>query len=290
MNVISIQSQVVHGCVGNNAAVLPMQAHGLTVAAVPTTLLSNHPHYPTMRGQVLDADCLADLLRGVEERGLANTSTAIISGFLGSPANGEVVADFVARAKQCSPDLIYILDPVAGDEDIGAFAGPELIDIFRRKLLPLADIITPNRWELRRLAASSEHEDDLLLARQLMHRAPSCVIITGGTTTGEELTTLVVEASKAWDIRSPRIDVRAAGTGDLFTGLFTARLVSGDAAAAAASYAVAATFGVLEQTPSAPWSELPIAACLRQLRAPARMFPAVEIAGAALPTCEKVMS
>ncbi len=289
MSVISIQSQVVHGCVGNSAAVLPMQLHGLTVAAVPTTLLSNHPHYPTMRGQVLDPDLLADLLRGVVERGLVETAKAIVTGFLGSPANGEVVADFVARAKKRNRDLVYILDPVAGDEDIGAFAAAGLLDVFRHKLMPLADIVTPNRWELHQLTASDERGDDLAAARQLMQQGPRCVIVTGGTTVGDELTTLVVEPSEAWAIRCPRIDVRAAGTGDLFTGLFTARLVSGEGAVDAARHAVSACFGIIEATPPAPWSELPITACIGQLFAPKHPFAAVKM-GEPVPTRHEELS
>ena len=188
MTVISIQSQVVHGCVGNNAAVMPMQVHGLTVVAVPTTLLSNHPHSSMMRGRILDVDLVINLLRGVEQQGLAESSAAILTGFLGSPANGEMVADFVARAKKRNPDLIHILDPVAGDDYIGAFACPELIDVFRHKLIPLADIVTPNWWELRQLAASSRHDANLSLARQFLQQGPRCVVVTGGKPTGQEQT------------------------------------------------------------------------------------------------------
>src|SRR5512140_263389 len=99
MTIISIQSQVAFGHVGNSAAVFPMQLHGIDVVAVPTTLLSNRPGYPTMRGRVLDAPLVADLLRGVEERGALDTCRMILSGYLGSPGIAAEVADFVARAK-----------------------------------------------------------------------------------------------------------------------------------------------------------------------------------------------
>jgi len=99
MTVISIQSQVVHGHVGNNAAVFPLQARGIEVAAVPTTLLSNHPHYPSMRGGVLDAEFVRGLLIGVEERGLIDACPVLISGYLGSAEIAAVVIDFVRRAK-----------------------------------------------------------------------------------------------------------------------------------------------------------------------------------------------
>src|ERR1700730_14412297 len=99
MTVISIQSQVVHGHVGNSAAVFPLQACGIEVAAVPTALLSNHPHYSSQRGGVLDAKFVRDVLVGVEERGRVDTSKVLISGYLGSPAIAAAVIDFVRRAK-----------------------------------------------------------------------------------------------------------------------------------------------------------------------------------------------
>src|ERR1700735_4798911 len=107
MTVISIQSQVAYGHVGNSAAVFPMQMHGVDVTAVPTTLLSNRPGYPTIRGRVLDAQLVADLLLGVEERGAVETCQTILSGYLGSAEIAAVVADFIARAKAHNPALIY---------------------------------------------------------------------------------------------------------------------------------------------------------------------------------------
>src|SRR5215470_13582909 len=110
MLVISIQSQVVHGHVGNSAAVYPMQAEGVSVAAVPTTLLSNHPRYPTVRGRVLDAALVAELLRGVEERGLVEQAAVLVTGYLGSRENAEIVADFAERALRKNPGLVFLCD------------------------------------------------------------------------------------------------------------------------------------------------------------------------------------
>jgi pyridoxine kinase len=107
MTVISIQSQVAFGHVGNSAAVFPMQMHGIDVIAVPTTLLSNRPGYPTIRGRVLEARLIADLLLGIRERGAVETCNMILSGYLGSPDIASVVADFVARAKASNPALRY---------------------------------------------------------------------------------------------------------------------------------------------------------------------------------------
>src|SRR5271166_5838754 len=112
MTVISIQSQVAYGHVGNSAAVFPMQMRGIDVIAVPTTLLSNRPGYPTIRGRILDAELVADLLVGIEERGAVDSCEMILSGYLGSSEIAEVVAAFVARSKKARPELIYCCDPV----------------------------------------------------------------------------------------------------------------------------------------------------------------------------------
>ena len=131
MNVISIQSQVAFGHVGNSAAVFPMQLHGIDVIAVPTTLLSNRPGYQTIRGRVLDAELVADLLHGIEERGAVDSATMILSGYLGSAANAAAVADFVARAKAKNPALLYYCDPVLGDRDRGLFVHADIPPLVR---------------------------------------------------------------------------------------------------------------------------------------------------------------
>src|SRR5580704_14833861 len=180
MSVISIQSQVAFGHVGNSAAVFPMQMHGIDVVAVPTTLLSNRPGYPTIRGRVLEAELVADLLRGIEERGAVDNASMILSGYLGSAEIAAVVADFVARAKARNGALRYTLDPVLGDRDRGLFVKAEIPPVVRDRLLPLADIITPNHFEFEWLCGAEARTPDhaLAQARTLIARGPGTVVIT----------------------------------------------------------------------------------------------------------------
>ena len=277
--VVSIQSQVVHGHVGNSAAVLPLEAHGVTVATVPTTLLSNHPHYPTMRGRILEADLVADLLRGVEERGLVDVASAIVTGYVGSVENGRVVADFVERAKARNPRLTYVCDPVIGDADIGVFVAPGIEQLMRAGLVPRADVIAPNQFEL-----------GLLVGREL--RSPAEVVeaaraacrrtvVTGcalGDTPEGMVDTLAVGPDGAWRVRTPRIPVRPAGTGDLFAGLLVAGLVGGAALEEATAHAVSATYAVLEGTARAGTYERCLVPCAAALTRPGRRFEAGGIA------------
>jgi len=180
MNVISIQSQVAYGHVGNSAAVFPMQMHGIDVIAVPTTLLSNRPGYPTIRGRVLDAQLVADLLLGIEERGAVDTAQMILSGYLGSPGIAAVVADFVKRAKAKNPALRYCCDPVLGDRDRGLFVHADIPPQVADRLCPLADIVTPNHFEFEYLSGAKAATIDQVIeaARALMAHGPSTVVVT----------------------------------------------------------------------------------------------------------------
>src|SRR6267378_3255547 len=200
MTVISIQSQVAYGHVGNSAAVFSMQMHGIDVIAVPTTLLSNRPGYPTIRGRVLDAQLVADLLLGVEERGALDTAQMILSGYLGSADNAAVVADFVARAKARNPALTYCCDPVLGDRDGGLFLHADIPPLVRDRLCRLADIITPNHFEFEWLCGATATTTGQVIgeAQALMARGPSTVVVTSAEfkdTPDGEIETLAIEKS-----------------------------------------------------------------------------------------------
>ena len=249
-HVISIQSQVAHGHVGNSAAVFPMQALGVDVAAVPTTLLSNHPIYPTMRGRVLDAALVADLLQGLEERGLVEATAAILTGYLGSAENGAAIADFLARAKARNPALLYVCDPVIGDEGSGVFVAAGVVDCFRDRLVPAASIITPNQFELELLAGVAARSVDGLCAA-VARLGPRRVVVTGcalADTAEGAIETIVHDAGALHRIAMPRLPIKPYGAGDLFAGLLVAHLVLGDDLIRAAEKASAAVFAVLRRT------------------------------------------
>src|SRR5882762_10856242 len=253
MTVISIQSQVAYGHVGNSAAVFPMQMHGIDVIAVPTTLLSNRPGYPTIRGRVLEAQLVADLLLGVEERGALDTAQAILSGYLGSAEIAVVVADFVQRAKARNPALTYACDPVLGDRDGGLFVQAEIPPLMRDLLCPLADLITPNHFEFEWLCGAKANtiDDVIAQAQALMVRGPSTIVVTSAEladTPDGQIETLAVERSRAWRVRTPKLPISPSGTGDLFASLFVSARVRGSDTPDALGHAASAIFAVLERT------------------------------------------
>ncbi|MBY9068283.1 pyridoxal kinase [Hyphomonas sp. WL0036] len=278
MSVISIQSQVVFGHVGNSAAIYPMIANGVAVQAVPTTLLSNIPGYPTLRGRVLPADLVADLLLGVEERGLVTASRAMVTGYLGSVENAGAVKDFVLRAKKENPQLTYICDPVIGDTDLGVFVADGLPEFFRRELVPLADIITPNAFEFGLLAGLETYGATAVAGalRRGVGGLPDQLAVTGAIPEDAPgfIDTLIAQGGKIWRIRTPKVDVRPHGTGDLFTGALTASLARGQNFVAASEQAVASVYDVLASMPCGEAGEMPLAAQMAALRCQPRPFVA----------------
>ena len=284
MNVISIQSQVAFGHVGNSAAVFPMQMHGIDVIAVPTTLLSNRPGYPTLRGRILDRELVADLLRGIEERGAVDAATMILSGYLGSADNAAVVADFVARAKAKNPALLYCCDPVLGDRDRGLFVHADIPPLVRDLLCPLADIITPNHFEFEWLCGAKTASIDQVLKAARTFMARGTVVVTSAEladTPEGEIETLAVERAeegfKAFRVRTPKLPISPNGTGDLFAALLVAARVRGFATPEALSHAASAIFAVLERTAASGTEEMRIVESAEWLVHPQRKFEAITI-------------
>ena len=284
MTVISIQSQVAYGHVGNSAAVFPMQMHGIDVIAVPTTLLSNRPGYPTIRGRVLDAELVADLLLGVEERGALDAANMILSGYLGSPEIAAVVADFVTRARASHPALLYCCDPVLGDRDRGLFVQADIPPLVRDRLCPLTDIITPNHFEFEWLCGVKATTADKMIeaAQALLARGPSTVVVTSAEladTPGGEIETLAVERARAWRVRTPKLPISPSGTGDLFAALFVSARVLGSDTPDALAHAASAIFAVLERTAISGTEEMRIVESAGLLVHPKRRFDAIAVGG-----------
>lgn len=226
MSVLSIQSRVIQGHVGNAAAVLPLQFLGHEVWAVDTVMFSNHPGRAKFRGRVVPPGEIADLLLGLEEQGIFPRCDAVVSGYLGDAGNTVAVAKAVAAVKQANPNALYLLDPVMGDHDVGEggalYVRPTVPPAIRQDLLPIADIATPNQFELEFLLDRklSNTADAIAAARSL---GPARVIVTSLRTDETPvgmLDTLLVDQKGAWRVRQPAFDRRFDGSGDIFAALF----------------------------------------------------------------------
>lgn len=266
VDLVSVQSQLAYGYAGNSAAVPVLRMLGVRVAEVPTTLFSNTPFYDTLRGHVLPADWLADLLLGLDERGVTARAPLLASGYFGSVANGEAFADWLERNHAAGAAPRYLLDPVIGDTHTGAYVEPGLEAVFVQRLLPLAWMVTPNAFELERLAGRPAllESDALQAARSLLERGPEWVLAHSVASEAEDeaddLVTLLVGRDQAWRLRSPRLHVDVAGTGDVLTALMATFLLRGEAPQRAAERALAGVHATLESTLANGWEELDVQA------------------------------
>ncbi|WP_421780508.1 pyridoxal kinase [Kiloniella litopenaei] len=266
-SIISAQSHVCYGHVGNSAAAFPMQKLGVSVHSVPTTILSNHPAHSSFYGQAVECELLQDLFFGLEERGAFHRSTGFQSGYLATQDNGYVIEEAVKRFKICNPQGIYCLDPVMGDVGKGFFVQAGIPELIAQNLLPLADIITPNKFEFDHLAVTScqrpvcqSHGDMVATARKLMDDfALRCVVITSADFGNEDTThTLVVRPNDAMLFSTPFIQNGPSGTGDLFTGMLMARILLGQDEIDAAELSLNAVYSIIKHTVVSGLKELDI--------------------------------
>ncbi|WP_416799231.1 pyridoxal kinase [Ciceribacter azotifigens] len=230
--VISIQSQVVFGHVGNSAAVFPMQAAGLEVASIPTVVFSNTPDYPTLRGRALPPEFFSDLLHGARERGLPERAAFIVTGYIGSLDVALMVADFVAEAMTANPEITYLCDPVMGDAGPGLYVPEAIADVMRERLLPMADIATPNPFELSWLTGREiVTVADLEAARQVLRIAADARLIATGCTLEDtpdgHIESVILGSDGISRHPTPHLPIALPGTGDLFAGLIVAGLGHG---------------------------------------------------------------
>jgi len=228
--VLSIQSEVVRGHVGNSAARFALQRVGVDVWAVPTVLLSNHPGHGKVRGETMPAARIDDLVAGLEAHGWLARCDAVISGYLGAPEQARAVADAVRRVKAQNARALYLCDPVFGDDD-GAYARLGVAEAMARELLPLADVVTPNRFELSSLTSKRiDAVGDAVAAARTLGVAE--VVVTS-VPFSDEIGTAAVTRDRAWVTSAARIGNVPHGSGDLFAALYLAARIRGEDAAAA---------------------------------------------------------
>ncbi len=270
--VLSIQSEVAFGHVGNSAARFALQRLGVDVMALPTVLFSNQPGHGGRRGEVVTTDALDALLSGLEERGFLDEVDAVVSGYLGAPEQAAVVKRAVMAVKSRNPSAIYLLDPVFGDEG-GAYAKPGIAEAMARELLPLADIVTPNRFELASLTSRRiETAADAASAARLLGRP---LVLATSTPVGDGLIgTMALTPDEAWLVKTRRVDAPPSGTGDLLASLFLGWRLNGADIADALSSAVAAVDHMIGATRAGGFREMPLAAEQRVLREPEIPEPA----------------
>jgi pyridoxine kinase len=252
MKFLSIQSSVAYGHVGNSAAVFPLQRLGHEVWPVSTVVFSNHTGYGAWRGPLLPPGDVADVITGIEERGVLGQVDGVLSGYQGSADIADVILDAVARVRAANPRATYTCDPVMGNADSGCFVHPDIPPLLRERVVPAADIITPNQFELGFLTETEPHTlEEILTSAELARKmGPRTILVTSVHRSDRPADTtemLVVNADGSWIVQTPRLPLKANGSGDVTSALFTAHLLASDAPTALGRTA-ASVFALLEET------------------------------------------
>jgi len=277
MNILSIQSWVAYGHVGNASAVFPMQRLGCEVWAIHTVQFSNHTGYGAWKGRVFDGPMVDELVDGIEERAVLGRCDGVISGYMGSADIGNAILAAVARVRAANPAATYCCDPVIGDVGRGIFVRPGIAEFMRDQAVPAADVITPNQFELELLAGmEARNAAGVREALARVHAlGPRIVLLTSMVTEetpSDAIDLAASDGSSAWRIRTPRLDLNVNGAGDAIAALFHLHWKRTGSAAEALGMATASIFGVLQRTAAAGSREILMVAAQDELVDPSRTF------------------
>jgi pyridoxine kinase len=264
--ILSLSSQVARGHVGHSAAVFAWQRLGVEVVALPTILLSNRPDYPQAAGERVSPEVLSRMVAALDANGWLGEIDAVFTGYLPSAGHVAFAADLVARLKAARPELLYCCDPILGDDPGGLYIAEDAAHALRSALLPLADVVTPNRFELEWLTGRAVHSlADAVGAARDMAR-PMVLSTSAPASAEQELTNLLVEADRAWLASVERRAKVPHGTGDLVAALFFGHLLRSRPAPEALALATAGIEAVIDA--SADHEELNLIASQESWAAP----------------------
>ena len=277
MNLLSIQSHVAYGHVGNAAAVFPLQRLGHEAWAIHTVQFSNHTGYGAWKGRVFDADMIREVAAGIAARGVLASCDGVLSGYMGGADIGEAILETVAQVRAANPHARYCCDPVIGDVGRGVFVRPGIPEFMRARAVPVADVITPNQFELEFLAARATGTlADAVRAVDILHGlGPSAILVTSlhtEETPADAIDVLASGPDGRFRLRTPKLPIAVNGAGDAIAALFFVHYLESRSAAQALARAASAVFGVLARTAEAGSREILLVAAQDEIAAPRRLF------------------
>jgi pyridoxine kinase len=284
MNILSIQSHVAYGHVGNSAAVFPLQRLGAEVWPIDTVQFSNHPGYGHHMGAATPPDTIRALIDGIEARGVLPACDGLLTGYVGDPGTGSALLYAASRLRAHNPAALWCCDPVIGDDGPGIYVRPGIADFFRDQAVPQADLLTPNQFELACLSGldcgtqAGLAGAAMALRNRMRAAGPRIILVTSLRTDGtpvDALDMFCADASGACHrLRTPRLDMAPNGAGDTIAALFLFHLLRTRSAAAAMAQAASAVHGLLSATLAAGSRELLTVAAQAEFINPSRMFTA----------------
>jgi pyridoxine kinase len=272
--VLSLQSRVAYGHVGNAASVFALQRLGIEAWALDTVAFSNHTGHGQWRGSVVPAAEIASLFEGIAALGVLPHIDAVLSGYLGDAATGPVLLDIVERVRGANREALFCVDPVIGDVETGSYVTEGIAEFFRDRALALADIATPNHFELEYLVGGrvASLAEAASAAAGLRARGPGIVLVTSLDAAPDHVTMLAAGPEGAWAVETPRLPIVLNGCGDVTAALFLAHLLRGQSLPDALALTAAAIFAVIETTAREGRYELALVAAQDELLSPSRRF------------------
>ena len=284
MAILSIQSHVAYGHAGNSAAVFPLQRLGKEVWAINTVEFSNHTGYGVWKGQILEPTLIKELVEGIADQGNLGDCRAILSGYMGDHRISEAIIQAVERVKSASPNALYCCDPVMGDVDRGIYVEPGIPEIIRSRCIPIADIITPNHFELDLLTGrdTRTYSEARRAIDQLHAQGPGVILVTSYREAGAEehrIDMLASDGRTVYRVRTPELPFSAtmAGSGDVTTAVFLSRYLDTGDIKTTLECTAGSIYGILEATYSANSREMLLVQCQDELIAPTKTFVAVSV-------------
>ena len=277
MNILSIQSHVAYGHVGNAAAAFALQRLGIEAWPVLTVQFSNHTGYGAWRGRAFDADLIREVMQGIGERGVLPSCDGVLSGYMGSAEIGGAIIDAVAQVKAANPKAQYCCDPVIGDVGRGVFVQPGIAEFMRAHAVPAAQIVTPNHFELDYLTGrtTTAIADVLSAIESLRKRGPRVVMVTSlvaEETPDDSIDLLASDDTGRYRLRTPKLPISVNGAGDAIAALFFAHHLRTGSAAEAMSRAASAVFGILKRTSDMGSREILLIEAQDEIVNPGRLF------------------
>ena len=282
MNLLSIQSHVAYGHVGNAAAVFPLQRMGVEVWPLHTVQFSNHTGYGNWQGRVFDAGMIRELVAGIAQRGVLGTCDGVLSGYMGGADIGSAILDAVASVKRANPAAHYCCDPVIGDVGRGIFVREGIPEFMKSKAVPAADIVTPNQFELDYLSgrASKTLEQARDAVKAVHDLGPRAILVTSlhtQETPEDAIDLLASDASGCFRLRTPKLPLAVNGAGDAIAALFFAHYLRTGKIEEALARAASSIFGVLAKTAESGSREIQLIAAQDEIVAPSRVFEAEKL-------------
>jgi pyridoxine kinase len=281
LTILSIQSSVAYGHVGNSAAVFSLQRIGVEVWPVNTVQFSNHTGYGNWRGVVFPADSISDVIRGISERNVMNRCDGVLSGYMGDVSVGEVILDAFKKVTSQNPQALYCCDPVLGDVGRGIFVREEIPQFIKEKAIPLATMVTPNQFELEYLTDTqvTDFDSAIQAAQAIRKRGPKIVLITSLRTNDlppDQIEVVAVGENEIYSIRTPLLPLDVNGAGDMAAALFFAHWLRTGSIRMALEKTINTVYCVLETTVREQSNELLLIAAQDLIQNPPTEFRSIQ--------------